>query len=80
MSLRQLFTTCGIATMRQASSQGGVDKMVDDRYLTIRALRRRSATPGELQQDHRRVTGVTVSDQAVRNRLREVSLQPRRPV
>ena len=29
MLLRQLFTTCGIAKMRQASSQGGLDKVVD---------------------------------------------------
>jgi hypothetical protein len=29
MSLRQLFTACGIATMGQASLQGGLDKVVD---------------------------------------------------
>jgi Transposase. len=33
-----------------------------------------------MQQDFRRVTGVTVSDQTVRKRLSEVSLRPRRPV
>ena len=43
-------------------------------------LRRLSATARELQQDLRRITGVTVSDQTVRNRLREMSLRPRRPL
>jgi Transposase. len=52
----------------------------EDRYLTISALRRRSATARELQQDLSRVTRVTVSDQTVRNKLREVSLRPRRAV
>ena len=56
MSRRQLFTACGIAMMRQASSQGGLDKLTipqDNRYLTICALRRRSATARELQLDLR---------------------------
>ena len=51
-----------------------------DNHLTICALRRCSATATELQQDLRRITGVTVSHQTVRKRLREVSLRPRRPV
>jgi Transposase. len=52
----------------------------DDRYLTICALRRHLATARELQQDLTKVTGVTVSDQTVRNWLREMSLWPIRPV
>ena len=44
----------------------------DDQYLTICVLWRRSATARELQQDLRRVTGVVVSDEIVRNRLREM--------
>ena len=74
MSLRQLFTACGIATMRQVSSHGGLDEVVDAWHSTewpISVLWRPSATARELQQDLRRVT---VSDQTVRNRLREVSL------
>ena len=70
---RQFRRRVGEGRGRMASSQ-------DDRYLTIRAIRRRSATASELQRDLRRDTGVTASDQTVRNRLREVSLRPRRPV
>ena len=82
MSLRQLFIACEIATIRQASSQGGLDKFGDalqpHRMINC-ALRGRSATARELQ-DLGRVTGVTESDQIVRNRIREVSLETRRPV
>jgi Transposase. len=70
----------GQFTRRVGQGRERMTSLQDDRYLTIRALRRRSATARELQQDLRRVTGVTVSDQTVRNRLREVSLRPRLPV
>jgi Transposase. len=59
---------------------GCMKTLQDDRYLSMCALRRRSATARELQQDLRRVTGVTMSDQIIRNRLREVSLRARHPV
>jgi hypothetical protein len=52
-------------TRRVGQSHGRMTTPRDDRYLTICALRRRSATARELQQDLRRVTGVTVSDQTV---------------
>ena len=50
------------------------------RALVRLSLRRRSGTARELQQYLRRVTGVTVSDQTVRNRLREISLRHKSPV
>ena len=86
MSLRQLFTVCGIAAMRQLftrrveQGRGRMTTPQGDWYLTICALRHHSATARELQQDCRRVTRVTVSDRKVRNRLREMSLWPRHPV
>ncbi|KAJ4434949.1 hypothetical protein ANN_23521 [Periplaneta americana] len=48
--------------------------------LVISALRRRTVSARKLQQDLRRATGVPVSDQIVRNWLRERNLRPKRPV
>jgi Transposase and inactivated derivatives len=70
----------GHFTRRVVQGRGPMTTPQDDRYLTICALRRRSATVRELQQYLRRITVVTVSDQTVRNRLRELSLRSRRPV
>jgi Transposase and inactivated derivatives len=70
----------GQFTKRVGQGRGRMTNPQDDRYLSICALRRRSATARELQQDLRRITGVEMSDQTVRNRLREVSLRPKRPV
>jgi Transposase and inactivated derivatives len=49
----------------------------DDQYMTICALRRRSETARELQQELRMVTGVTVSDQTLRNKLTKMPLKRR---
>ena len=62
----------GQFTSRVGQGHGRMTTPQDDQYLTIYALQRRSAR--ELQQDLRRVTEVTVFDQTIRNRLREVSL------
>ena len=70
----------GQFTRRVRQGQGRMTNPQDDRYLTICTLRRRSKTSIKLQQDLRMVTGVLVSDQTIRDRLREVSLRPRRPV
>ena len=83
MSQRQLYTACAIATMRQGSSQGGLDKVVEA-WQPHRMTDIWPSVPfgvvQQLLQDLRRVTGVTMSDQTVRNRLREVSLRPIRPI
>ena len=48
-------------TRRVGQGRGCMTTPQDDWYLTICALRRRSATARELQQDFRRFTGFTVS-------------------
>lgn len=53
---------------------------VDDRYLRLSALRHRFSTARELQNELSRATGTRISDQTVRNRLRESGLRSRRPV
>ena len=68
------YNETGQFTWRVGQGRGRMTTPQDDRYLTICALRRHSATAREFQQNLRRVTGVTVSYQTVRNRLREVSL------
>jgi Transposase. len=70
----------GQFTRRVGQGRGCKTTPQNDWNLTICALQCRSATARELQQDLRMVTGVTVSDQTLRNRLREVSLWPRCPV
>lgn len=52
----------------------------DDRYIVISCLRRRTATARELQNLLRNATDVTISDQTVRRRLKEVNMTSRRPV
>ena len=74
------YNESGQFTRRVERGRGLMTTPQDDRYLTVCALQCCSATARKLQQDLGRVTGVTVSDQTVRNRLRGVSLQPRRPV
>lgn len=51
-----------------------------DRFLVLSSLRNRIATARDLLNDLRRTHGLEISDQTVRNRLREVNLKPRRPV
>jgi Transposase. len=68
------YNETGQFTRRVGQGSGCMTTPQDDQYLTICALQRYSATARELQQDLRKVTGVTVSDQTVRNRLKEVSL------
>jgi hypothetical protein len=80
MYLCQLFTACGIATMRQPNSQGGLDKVVDvwqSHRITEIWPSVRCGIVKQLPENYRRVTGVSVSDQTVRNRLREFSSRPR---
>jgi Transposase. len=64
----------GQFTRRVGQGHACMTTLQDDHYVTIYVLRRRSATARKLQQDLRMVTGVMVSDQTVRNWLKEVSL------
>ncbi|KAG8284281.1 hypothetical protein J6590_108265 [Homalodisca vitripennis] len=52
---------------------------IEDRFLRVNALRNRFLTARELQNDLSQATGNRVSDQTVRNRLREAGLRSRRP-
>jgi Transposase. len=70
----------GQFTRRVGQGRGRMTTPQDDWNLIIFAFRRRSATARELQPNLRRVTGVTVSDQTVMNRVKEVSLRPRGPL
>jgi transposase len=49
-----------------------------DRFLRLQTLRDRTTTARNLQNNPRRTHQVTISDQTVRNRLREHELRPRR--
>jgi transposase len=51
-----------------------------DRFLVLFSLRKRTATARDLLNDLRRAHGTEISDQTVRNRLKEANLKPRRPV
>lgn len=51
-----------------------------DRFLKNCALRRRTSTARALLNDLVTATGVQISDQTVRNRLKEANLRSRRPV
>jgi transposase len=51
-----------------------------DRFLVLFSLRKRTATARDLLNDLRRAHGIEISDQTVRNRLKEANLKPRRPV
>jgi transposase len=51
-----------------------------DRFLVLFSLRKRTATARDLLNDLRRAHGIEISDQTVRNRLKETNLKRRRPV
>jgi transposase len=51
-----------------------------DRFLVLFSLRKRTATARDLLNDLRRAHGIEISDQTVRNRLKEANFKPRRPV
>lgn len=69
-------------SLRRRAGQGRKRKTTlrQDRFIVNIALRRRTSTARDLKNDLRRATGVLVSDQTARNRLREYGLNSRRPV
>ncbi|PSN38665.1 hypothetical protein C0J52_27115 [Blattella germanica] len=52
-------------------------KEVEDRFLVLSALRRRTSTARDLQNHLRTASGTVISDQTVRNRLRNARLSKR---
>jgi hypothetical protein len=82
-----LFSVYGIgfgrlANMLERAGQGRNRKTTQnqDRFLVLSSLRKRTATARDLLDDLRRAHGIEISDQTVRNRLKEANLKPRRPV
>ena len=52
----------------------------DDRYIVLSALRQRTKTARDLQNDLHMASGIRVSDQTIRNRLRRENIRSKRPV
>lgn len=67
---------------RRRNGQGPKRKTTpqQDRFLVLSCLRERTCTARDLQSRLRMAHGTEISDQTVRNRLREGNLRPRRPV
>lgn len=80
MRLNRRYQETGGYTRRQGQGRKRKTTREQDRFLRNCALRRRTSTARALQNDLVRATGVQVSDQTVRNRLKEQNLKPRRPV
>lgn len=70
----------GLYKRRQGQGKKRKTTRNQDRFLVISALRRRTSTASDLQNELRMADGVEISDQTVRNRLREHNLRARRPM
>lgn len=73
------FIETGTYTRRQGQGPKHKTSARNNRYVVNCALRRRTDTARDHLNNLRAATGVTVSDQTIRNRLPEVGLRPRRP-
>jgi transposase len=69
----------GSYSRRAGQGLKGKTSHQNDRYSVTCSPRRRTATARQLQNLLRNVTGVDISDQTVRSRLREANLTPHRP-
>lgn len=76
--LRQRFEQTQTVRDRPRSGRPRVTTRREDRIIALEALRRRTVTATHLQLQLRAATGTNVSDQTIRNRLRERNLRPRR--
>jgi transposase len=73
------FQNTGSVTRLPGQGRHRATTLLDDRFLRLQALRKRTNTARTLQNDLLRARGVQISDQTVRNRLREAGLRSRRP-
>jgi transposase len=73
------FLETGQYVRRAAQGRNRKTTQNQDRFLVLSSLRKRTATARDLN-DLRRAHGIEISDQTVRNRLKEANLKPRRPV
>lgn len=76
--LLERFRTTGTSANRPRSGRPRATNRRDDNFIRLTALRRRSITAETLRQELREATHVTVSQQTIRNRLREAGLTSRR--
>ena len=77
--LLQRFNATNSVADRRRSGRPRVTTGRQDRYLRNMTLRNRRMTARRLQGELRTATGVNVSDQTIRNRLRADNLRSRRP-
>ena len=77
--LRNRFNATGTTAERQRPGRPRCTTRHQDRFLTVLALRERSVTANNLRGQLRAAANINVSDQTVRNRLREANLRSRRP-
>ena len=76
--LRDRFSDTGTTEERARSGRPRSTTRRQDRYLVLSALRERTVTANTLRSQLRVATNSTVSDQTVRNRLKEANLRARR--
>lgn len=73
------FQETGAFTRRQQTNRRRCTSERDDRFIVSFSLRNRHLTGVDVQQELRRVRGVTVSVWTVRRRLKKANLTPKRP-
>jgi hypothetical protein len=66
-------------TRRAGTGRKRKTTAVDKRFLRLQALRNRTHSARDLQKHLVRARGTSISDQTVRNMLREAGLKARRP-
>lgn len=77
-AIRRYYET-GLCTRKQGSGRPRKTDATDDRFLTLYALRNRTATASETSFQIRRARNVVISPDTVRRRLAEANLRPRVP-
>ncbi|KAL0830028.1 hypothetical protein ABMA28_003486 [Loxostege sticticalis] len=73
------FLETGAFNRRPRTSRQRCTSERDDRFIVSTSLRNRHLTGVDIQQELRRVRGVTVSEWTIRRRLKEANLTPKRP-
>lgn len=76
--LRDRFNTTGRVQEPHRPGRPRLTTRRQDRFVTLAALRNRTATANTLRGQLRAASNVLVSDQTIRNRLREVNMRSRR--
>lgn len=77
--LRERFNNTGSVQEPRRSGRPRVTTARQDHFITLSALRMRSATANTIRRQLHAASNVNVSDQTIRNRLHEANLRSRRP-